>query len=238
MLGQASVPVPLTIFRFEFDQNLHCSGLKYAQPITTTFCARHDSYSIVTCATCRCDRWSTSQTTALQILVECDRNIVTWTGAWSVSRPSPFVQLTYISTDVDVAGYIISSQWGLDKMAAIFQTTISNAFSWMEMYKFCLKFPWSLFLRCELQGDKPLSTSRMFNLLKVQDLHTTHISANEVHASVVTKWPPACSHRLLPRGHQTDNGRKLWMKDVFVLLIPLKYFRKLFGSFEWYFLDE
>ena len=37
-----------------------------------------------------------------------------------------------------------------DKMAAIFQTTFSNAFSWMKMYEFRLRFHWSLFPRVQL----------------------------------------------------------------------------------------
>ena len=36
--------------------------------------------------------------------------------------------------------------WGQDKMAAIFQTTFSNGFSWLKMYEFRLKFRLSLFL--------------------------------------------------------------------------------------------
>ena len=36
------------------------------------------------------------------------------------------------------------------KMGTIFQTTFSNAFSWMKMYKFRLKFHWSLFLWVQL----------------------------------------------------------------------------------------
>ena len=35
-------------------------------------------------------------------------------------------------------------------MAAIFQTTFSNAFSWMKMYRFRLRFHWSLFPRGQL----------------------------------------------------------------------------------------
>ena len=42
------------------------------------------------------------------------------------------------------------THWGRDKMAAIFQTTFSNAFSWMKIYEFQLMFHWSLFLRVEL----------------------------------------------------------------------------------------
>ena len=37
--------------------------------------------------------------------------------------------------------------WGRDKMAAIPQTTSSNAFSWMKLYEFRLRFHLSLFLR-------------------------------------------------------------------------------------------
>ena len=37
-------------------------------------------------------------------------------------------------------GLNVLTHWGRDKMAAIFQTTFSNAFSWMTMYKFRLNF--------------------------------------------------------------------------------------------------
>ena len=39
---------------------------------------------------------------------------------------------------------------GRDKMAAVSQTTLSNAFSWMNMLEFRLRFQWSLFLRVQL----------------------------------------------------------------------------------------
>ena len=44
------------------------------------------------------------------------------------------------------------THWGRDKMADIFQsqTTLSNAFSWMKMFKFLLRFHWILFLRVQL----------------------------------------------------------------------------------------
>ena len=42
------------------------------------------------------------------------------------------------------------THWGRDKMVAIFQTTFSNAFSWMKMFKFRLRFHWSLFPRVQL----------------------------------------------------------------------------------------
>ena len=42
------------------------------------------------------------------------------------------------------------THWGRDKMAAILQTTFSNAFSWMKMLEFRLIFHWSFFLRVQL----------------------------------------------------------------------------------------
>ena len=42
------------------------------------------------------------------------------------------------------------THWGRDKMAAVSQTTHSNAFSWMKMLEFRLRFHWSLFLRVQL----------------------------------------------------------------------------------------
>ena len=42
------------------------------------------------------------------------------------------------------------THWGRDKMTAISQTTSLNAFSWMKMYEFRLRFHWSLFLSVQL----------------------------------------------------------------------------------------
>ena len=42
------------------------------------------------------------------------------------------------------------THWGRDQMAAISQTTLSIAFSWMKMLEFRLNFHWSLFLRVPL----------------------------------------------------------------------------------------
>ena len=40
-------------------------------------------------------------------------------------------------------GHSELTHWGRDKMAAIFQTTFSNAFYWMKLFKFRLRFHWS-----------------------------------------------------------------------------------------------
>ena len=71
------------------------------------------------------------------------------------------------------------THWGWDKIAAIFQTTFSNEFSWMKVYKFWLKISLrfvpkgpinnipALFQIMALHrpGDKPLSEPMMVSLL-------------------------------------------------------------------------
>ena len=59
--------------------------------------------------------------------------------------------LDYINGLVkDCGNSSVLTHWGRDKMAAFFQTTSSNGFSWMKIYGFHLGFHWSLFLGFEL----------------------------------------------------------------------------------------
>ena len=71
------------------------------------------------------------------------------------------------------------THWGWDKMASNFLPAFSNAFSWMKMYKFWLRFHWSLFPKGPTNkipaliqvmawcrpGDKPLSEPMIVCLL-------------------------------------------------------------------------
>ena len=65
-------PVPLSIFRSnsKFDENSKHSSVKYTRPITTIFCTRHDSVTVVTCAKYRCDRSNIFETRAFWIFIE------------------------------------------------------------------------------------------------------------------------------------------------------------------------
>ena len=56
-----------------------------------------------------------------------------------------FAVLYFIVVMSWVGLYDLLTHWGRDKMAAIFQTIFSNAFSWMKMYEFQLRFHWRLF---------------------------------------------------------------------------------------------
>ena len=55
----------------------------------------------------------------------------------------------HINSYISVAARNLT-HWGRDQIDAISQTTFSNAFSWMKMYEFRLRFHWSLFPRVQL----------------------------------------------------------------------------------------
>ena len=65
-------PVPLSIFRSnsKFDENSERSSFKYIRLITTIFCTRHDSDTVVTCAKYRCDRPRIFYTRVFWIFIE------------------------------------------------------------------------------------------------------------------------------------------------------------------------
>ena len=80
---------------------------------------------------------------------------------------------------VKTSHVLLLTYWGWNKMAANFLTTFSNAFSWMKIYDFRLRFHWSLLTRVQLKyilalvqimawrrpGDKPLSEPMIVSLL-------------------------------------------------------------------------
>ena len=68
------------------------------------------------------------------------RTVMDW---W---RDQVLLEIVYIEYSVVKS----SAHSGRDKMAAISQTTIWNAFSWIKILKFWLKFHWSLFLMVQL----------------------------------------------------------------------------------------
>ena len=95
---------------------------------------------------------------------------------------------------------------GRDKMAAIFQTTFSNAFSWMKMFKLRLRFHWSLFQKGPMNnipalvqimawrrpGDKPLSEAMMVSIL-------THICVSRLQWVKYVHWVDSVCHMSLAK---------------------------------------
>ena len=63
----------------------------------------------------------------------------------------PVIHLNIKYRSIKICIYhVYLTHWGRDKMVAIFQTTFTNAFSWMKIYGFRLRFHWRLFLRVQL----------------------------------------------------------------------------------------
>ena len=58
--------------------------------------------------------------------------------------------LIYLATFTIHNTSVVLTHWGRGKMAAIFLTTFWNAFSWIKMCEFCLRFHWNVFGRFEL----------------------------------------------------------------------------------------
>ena len=56
-----------------------------------------------------------------------------------------FPSLHYFRGSSTISHQVLT-HWGRDEMDAVFQTTYSNAVSWMTIYEFRLKFHWNLFL--------------------------------------------------------------------------------------------
>ena len=85
---------------------------------------------------------------------------VIWTNAWILLIGPLGTSFSDILIGIETSWFkkihvcemvsILSRPQWLNKMAAIQQTTLSNAFSWMKMLEFRLKFHWSLFLRVQL----------------------------------------------------------------------------------------
>ena len=76
--------------------------------------------------------------------LESERNWVGWARF--------FCAFSTTVADEPVSAWIVwfKTHWGRDKLAAIFRTTLWNAFSWMKIYTLRLIFHWSLFLRFQL----------------------------------------------------------------------------------------
>ena len=91
------------------------------------------------------------------------------------------------------------THWGRDKMATISQTTFSNAFSWMKMYEFRLKFHWSLSLGVKVTIFQHwfrygLAPSRRQTVSWTNDVILTHICVTQPHwvntsaYNILTHW--------------------------------------------------
>ena len=79
------------------------------------------------------------------VLIDCDYVTPSLISSCNLI-PSPVESTKWTNHDRSLL-----THWDRDKMDAISQTTFSNAFSWMKIYKFRLRFHWSLFPGVQLK---------------------------------------------------------------------------------------
>ena len=113
--------------------------------------------------------------------VKSTTNVVRWISIFTADAVC--YDIVHMTGVMDLHNYL--THWGRDKMAAISQTTFSNAFSSMKMFEFRLQFQWLKFvpkvpinnipelvqiIAWRQPGDKPLSEQMLVGSL-------THIFA-------------------------------------------------------------
>ena len=74
--------------------------------------------------------------------------IICLTVKWQRHR-KPMARVYYLDQCVQRLPFHLT-HWGRDQIDAISQMTFSNTFSWIKMFKFRLRFHWSLFPRVQL----------------------------------------------------------------------------------------
>ena len=70
--------------------------------------------------------------------------------AWCRMGGKPLPEVTVTQFTEASLDLIELTHWGRDEIDTILQTTFSNAFSWMKMFEFRLKFHWNLFPSVQL----------------------------------------------------------------------------------------
>ena len=145
------------LFKSNADENKFCTSSSYSCltcSLTTFSCVM--SVCLISAILARSAVTSSSS----DWLVSASSH---WTWVWMLALSSASLSVTCFTScrrnmvrgngfkfKFFIASAWSITHWGQDKMAAIFQTTFSNAFSRMKMYKFWLRFHWSLFPRIQL----------------------------------------------------------------------------------------
>ena len=102
LLSWGQAPVPLSIFRSnsKFDENSECSSFEYTRPITTIFCTRHDSDTVVTCAKYRYAVYFTLECFEFSSNFEFDRNMLSGTGPMGSPGPKFYIFLKLVPMSI------------------------------------------------------------------------------------------------------------------------------------------
>ena len=125
---------------------------------------------------------------------------------------------------------------GRDKMAANFLATFSNAFSWMKIYKFRIRFPWNLFLMVQLTtfhnivvNDYTLSYTDLLHTTKRCPLYVSRLKsmATEMFKSMTHNSPTFIENLFTMSDTPYDlrGGKSIIQPSVETTTFGLKSFR-------------
>ena len=104
--------------------------------------------------------------------------------------------------------------YGREKMAAIFQTTVANAFSWMKMFKFWVRFHWS---SCQWIGAGQ-ATSHYLNQWWLVYWH--------IYASLGLNVLVYKTYRRTHRNHQLRKNQHIDIASLENIVVPNRIFDK------------
>ena len=99
---------------------------------------------------------------------------------------------------------IVLTHWGWDKKATIFQTTFSNAFSWMKMYKIRLRFHRSLCPRVQLDMSTARRRLQSPQSLSSTSAHPTMVTL--VNIMVMNGWLTSFTFHVNRPSHSWDKA--------------------------------
>ena len=141
-----------TQHQLKFQEISFAYDLFISYPIILKFCLEKSSGTILPCLALNFKRTYWLKTMYIWVRSWWCDCLVTWFCYQMIATPGN-KKATPLWPDPYLSGQLRSislTHWGRDKMAAVSQTTLSNAFSWMKMYKFRLIFHLSLFPRVQL----------------------------------------------------------------------------------------
>ena len=118
------------------------------------------------------------------------------------------------------------THWGRVNMDAISQMTFSNAFSWMKMLEFRLKFRWSLFLRVQFNIFQ-----HWFRYWLGADQATSHYLNQWCITDAYMRHSPSVKYRLYDFVVCNVSVISLHEEEKWIILVLLQYPRECFSNF-------
>ena len=111
---------------------------------------------------------------------------ITYADGLATQEPKASITMALPHSARSISGFKLR-YWGPDKIAAVFQMTFSNAFSWMKMHEFRFRFHWSLFpIYNDWVNNREAGDLRRYRAHYDVTVMPTHTPKVTTHSAVVT----------------------------------------------------